>query len=143
MPIRLSQPKEPREFKLPLDVAVKTRPCTTPVIEMAMSRSGRVIGDIEQGMTDLSLVGHDVDSLRDLIRNPDYRAGIAQFAYACALGEALIMEWSGSGVQDEDGNVGPITPDNIRDVMLHPSIARTFVAEVTKIPVALASEGNG
>lgn len=142
MSIRLSQETEPKEIKLPLGVVVKVLPCTTPVIEMAMAKSYRVVGDIEQGISDLSFVGHDTDRLRELIRDPDYRAGVAQFAYAQALGFALITEWWGKGVEEENGKIGPITADNVRDIMMHPSISRTFVAEVTKIPTELAAEGN-
>ena len=141
--LKLSMPTEPCWMDLPLDVRFKVRPCTTPIIECAMTKSVRVIGDIEKGISDLRMVGHDAESLRAEIQDPDYRSGLMQFVYAQTLALAAVIEWDGGGVMTPAGDVAPITPDHMRDVMLHPSIARTFVAEYTKPVSAVASEGNG
>lgn len=140
--MRLSMPTKPFDIKTPLGVVFTVRPCSTPIIEMAMAKSRRIIGEIEQGISDLSMVGHDADSLRKMIKDPDYCDGIAQFAYAHALAMAGVVSWKGKGVEEDDGTVAEITSDNMRDVMLHPAIARTFVAKYTEIPTELLAEGN-
>ncbi len=127
---------------LPLDVRFLVRPCTTPVIEFAMTKAIRVIGDIEKGISDLHMVGHDADSLRSEIQDPDYRAGIMQFVYAQTLALAAVIEWGGGGVMTDAGDVADITSDHMRDVMLHPSIAREFVAVYTRPVSAIETEGN-
>lgn len=142
MTIKLSVARDPYWIDLPLGVRVKVRPCTTPIIECAMNKSVRVIGDIEKGISEIEMVGHDADSLRDAISDPDYRAGVVQFAYAHALAMAAIMEWDGAGVETEAGDVAPITPSLMRDVMLHPSIARTFVVRYVAPVNAIEAEGN-
>lgn len=142
MTIKLSIVREPYWIDLPLDVRFKVRPCTTPIIECAMNKSVRVIGDIEKGISDIEMVGHDADSLRASIADRDYRSGIMQFSYAHALAMAAVMEWDGAGVETETGEVAPITATLMRDVMLHPAIARTFVAEYIKPVTAIEAEGN-
>ncbi|MHC8493433.1 hypothetical protein ACTU44_12070 [Thalassospira sp. SM2505] len=140
--LKLSMPTEPYWMDLPLDVRLRVRPCTTPIIEFATSKAIRVIADIEKGISDLRMVGHDAESLRKEIQDPDYRAGIMQFVYAQKLALAAVIEWDGAGVMTDAGDVAPVTEDHMRDVMLHPSIARTFVAKYTEPVRAVEAEGN-
>lgn len=140
--LKLSMPTEPYWIDLPLDVRFRVRPCTTPIIEFATAKAIRVIADIEKGISDLRMVGHDAESLRKEILDPDYRAGIMQFVYAQKLALAAVIEWDGAGVMTDAGDVAPVTEDHMRDVMLHPSIARTFVAKYTEPVRAVEAEGN-
>ncbi|WP_417844841.1 hypothetical protein [Thalassospira sp.] len=140
--IKLSLPREPRWLDLHPTVRVKVRPCTTPLVEAARAMAARVMADIINGSDDLLMVEHDVADLQKKLLDPDWCAGVRQFVYVQCLAKAAILEWDGDGVKNAAGEIGKITTENLRDVLLHSDIKDVFMQEFTKPLMQVVAEGN-
>lgn len=138
--LRLDLPKEPYWIDLPHGVRVRVAPLTTAVYEAARAKGNAAVRDLVAREQVVEDAGGRVVDLPDM-SDPHVRTGMAEFLFVAALAQVGILEWEGVG--DADGNLAPVTQENVRALMSRHDMAEMFIVRYSRPLIEAQAEGNG
>lgn len=138
--IRLTLPDAPYWIDLiPGQVRFMVRPLTKVIQAAARNYQRRRLAELSKEFDAVTAAGGQVVDLPNM-DDEDTEAGVSELLYAQGLARQAIVEWE--GVEDEDGNAVPVTPENCDELMRLPYLADAFTMKYQEQLLKMLSEGN-